>query len=165
LRILPTIAPYEADGRLRRIPYPPTRTVLLPSPLNTVPPSKLIPYSQTKNTVPASKFVPPVGTDQPIFEPTVKKRPAKAAILAPVDAQQRIPYSPTSVTVPPSKEYRTVQQGIPYRPARNTVLSDKIGARCSRKTGKNCRLIVRASCNCFLFNVLYVVRERGLRVW
>jgi hypothetical protein len=34
-------------------------------------------------------------------------------------------YSPTSITVPPGKEYRTLRQALPYRPARNTVLSDK----------------------------------------
>src|SRR4028118_638530 len=36
-----------------------------------------------------------------------------------------IPYSPTSLTVPSNKRYRTPRQALPYRPARDTVLPDK----------------------------------------
>ena len=41
-------------------------------------------------------------------------------------SRKDIPYPATSFTVLTSKEYRTHQQGIPYSPARNTVLCCKI---------------------------------------
>src|SRR5215211_7225113 len=107
---------------------------------------------------------PPLGANQPILETIANESPAKAVISGFAGTRNTIPYPPTSITVPPGKEYRTARQGIPYRPAKHSVLSSKTGARCSCKTDKNRRQVVRAPCICFLLNVLYVVQERELRV-
>jgi hypothetical protein len=70
----------------------------------------------------AGRQIRPSSWGQPtLFETRVDESPAKAVIFGAVDTQKGIPYSPTSITVPPGKEYRTLRQALPYRPARNTV--------------------------------------------
>src|SRR5215213_4582228 len=117
-------APFGSSEYLRGIPYPPTRTAPRPTLTNTVLASKE--YRTHRQGIPYRPAnPPPFGADRPSSETIVSKSPAKAAIIPHMDARRTIPYSPTSTTVPVSKEYRTLRQVLPYRPAKNTVLSNK----------------------------------------
>jgi hypothetical protein len=74
----------------------------------------------------AGRQIRPSSWGQPtFFETTVDKSPTKAEIFGSVGTLRGIPYSPTSITVLPSKSYRTLRQALPYCPARNTVLPSK----------------------------------------
>ena len=74
----------------------------------------------------AGRQIRPSSWGQPtLFETTVDESPAKAEIFGSVGTRKGIPYSPTSITVLPSKSYRTLRQALPYCPARNTVPSGK----------------------------------------
>jgi hypothetical protein len=115
----------EAGERRRRISYPPTRTAPhRPSPqYRTV--QQIDTVLSDKNCRAGRKIRPSSWGQPTLFETTVDESPAKAEIFGSVGTRKGIPYSPTSFTVLPSKEYRTLRQVLPYCPAKNTVLSVK----------------------------------------
>ena len=85
-----------------------------------------IPYSPARTYRTVLQMSVPSGKPPPMPR---RKLPTKdlqiMRFLRCLVSRKNIPYSTTRFTVPRYKLYRTHQQGIPYSPARNTVLCRK----------------------------------------